>query len=83
MALGIISLLIWLAGSDPITVTASLFYGAFGNINRFARVVATLAPLLLCASGLIFTFTAGLYNGDCWCFTSFGGISSPDSCDFQ
>jgi general nucleoside transport system permease protein len=25
-------------------------------------VIATLAPLLLCASGLLFTFTAGLYN---------------------
>ncbi len=76
MAIGIISLLIWLAGSDPIAVTASLFYGAFGNINRFARVVANLAPLLLCASGLIFTFTAGLYNLGVEGQIAFGAIAT-------
>jgi len=76
IALGLISLFIILAGSDPIAVTARIFNGAFGNINRFARVVATLAPLLLCASGLIFTFTAGLYNLGVEGQITFGAIST-------
>lgn len=76
IAIIVISFLIWLAGASPLAVSTSLFYGAFGNINRFARVVATLAPLLLCASGLIFTFTAGLYNLGIEGQITFGAIAT-------
>lgn len=57
-----IALIIFLSGASPIQVAASLWDGAFGTVDQTARVFSTLAPLILCASGLVFTFTAGLYN---------------------
>lgn len=57
-----VALLILLTGASPLQVTASLWQGAFGTVDQTARVFSSLAPLLLCASGLIFTFAAGLYN---------------------
>lgn len=59
---GLITLSILLVGASPWQVGLSLVQGAFGTPDQFARVLATLAPLLLCASGLVFTFAAGLYN---------------------
>lgn len=57
-----VTLVIVLVGGSPTEVISNMWSGAFGTADRCARVIATLAPLLLCASGLIFTFTAGLYN---------------------
>lgn len=57
-----IALLIVFAGGSPSEVAGSLWSGAFGTVGQTARVFASLAPLLLCASGLMFTMTAGLYN---------------------
>ncbi|MEB3336871.1 MAG: ABC transporter permease [Leptolyngbyaceae bacterium] len=62
ISLAFIALVIALTGTSPLQVTTNLWSGAFGTVDQFARVLATLAPLALCASGLIFTFTAGLYN---------------------
>lgn len=62
LALGLIVLVILPTGASPITVMQTIFSGAFGGFDSFARMLATLAPLALCASGLIFTFKAGLYN---------------------
>jgi len=53
-----------------------MWSGAFGTVGQFARVIATLAPLLLCASGLLFTFTAGLYNLGIEGQIAFGAIVS-------
>ncbi|HIK56879.1 MAG TPA: ABC transporter permease [Synechococcales cyanobacterium M55_K2018_004] len=65
-ALGIatilISSIIMLSGASPITVLDSMLSGAFSTPDQIARVFSTLSPLLLCACGLMFTFTAGLYN---------------------
>lgn len=61
-ALSFIALIVLLVGASPWQVGLSLVRGAFGTPDQLARVLATLAPLLLCASGLVFTFTAGLYN---------------------
>ncbi|MCL4505267.1 MAG: ABC transporter permease [Chloroflexi bacterium] len=57
-----ITIIILLTGESPFRVVASLWDGAFGTTDQFARVFSTLTPLVLCSSGLIFTFTAGLYN---------------------
>ena len=57
-----IVLVIVVVGASPVQVIGSIWSGVFGRIDRFDRAIATLAPLLLCASGLLFTFTAGLYN---------------------
>jgi len=62
LSVAFIAGVIFLAGASPIQVTVGLWNGAFGTPDRIARVFSTLAPLLLCASGLVFTFAAGLYN---------------------
>lgn len=62
LSLGLIGGIILLAGGSPGQVMTSMGAGAVGTPDRLARVAATLAPLLLCTSGLLFTFTAGLYN---------------------
>lgn len=62
LALVFIGAVILLVGGSPLEVVTNMGSGAFGTADQFARVIATLAPLLLCASGLLFTFTAGLYN---------------------
>lgn len=62
VALGLVALVCALMGASPLDVAACLWDGAFGTTDQAARVAATLAPLLLTASGLCFTFRAGLYN---------------------
>ncbi|HLO50545.1 MAG TPA: ABC transporter permease [Kamptonema sp.] len=62
LSVAFITGVILLAGASPLQVIAGLWNGAFGTADRTARVFSTLAPLLLCASGLVFTFAAGLYN---------------------
>ncbi|MGI0487298.1 ABC transporter permease [Pantanalinema rosaneae CENA516] len=62
LSLGLIGGIILIAGGSPWQVLTSIGMGALGTPDRLARVAATLAPLLLCTSGLLFTFTAGLYN---------------------
>ncbi|MBE9226146.1 ABC transporter permease [Phormidium sp. LEGE 05292] len=56
-----ITLIIFLAGASPKEVFVALWQG-ISSADQFARVLSTLAPLLLCACGLVFTFMAGLYN---------------------
>ncbi|AFY69856.1 nucleoside ABC transporter membrane protein [Thalassoporum mexicanum PCC 7367] len=76
LSLVFIAGVILLAGASPIAVVASMWKGAFGSADQLARVVATLAPLLLCASGLVFTFTAGLYNLGIEGQIAFGAIAT-------
>ncbi|GAB4217655.1 MAG: ABC transporter permease [Synechococcales cyanobacterium] len=54
--------LITAVGGDPWLVMVTMAQGAFGTEAQTGRVLATVAPLLLCASGLIYTFAARLYN---------------------
>ncbi len=62
LALAFVAGLCALLGASPAAVAAALWDGAFGSADQAARVLATLAPLLLCGSGLLFTFRAGLYH---------------------
>lgn len=62
LSLIFIAVMIALVGASPVQVVSSMWSGAFGTPDQLARVIATLAPLLLCTCGLLFTFTAGLYN---------------------
>lgn len=71
-----ITIIIVLAGASPGAVVSEMWSGAFGTPGQFARVIATLAPLLLCASGLLFTFTAGLYNLGIEGQIAFGAIAT-------
>jgi len=49
-------------GVTPAEGWASLVNGACGSIDKFGYVLATAAPLLLCAAGLLIAFSAGLWN---------------------
>ncbi|WP_437820168.1 ABC transporter permease [Sorangium sp. So ce1078] len=62
LALALVAGLCALLSASPAAVATSLWEGAFGSADQAARVLATLAPLLLCGSGLLFTFRAGLYH---------------------
>lgn len=70
------AVLIVLVGGSPIEVLTNMASGAFGTPDQFARVLMTVAPLVLCACGLMFTFTAGLYNLGIEGQISFGAIVS-------
>jgi ABC-type uncharacterized transport system permease subunit len=56
------TLLLLLVGGDPMTTFSALFDGAIGTSDRLFSTLAFWVPLLLCASGLLVTFTAGLWN---------------------
>ncbi len=76
LAIVFITAIILAVGASPFAVISAMWSGAFGTVGQFARVIATLAPLLLCASGLLFTFTAGLYNLGIEGQIAFGAIVS-------
>lgn len=76
IALLLVAILIVLAGASPTEVIVNMAVGAFGTPDRIARVIATLVPLLLCTSGLLFTFTAGLYNLGIEGQIAFGAIAA-------
>jgi ABC-type uncharacterized transport system permease subunit len=56
------TLLLILVGGDPVVTFSALFDGAIGTSDRLFSTLAFWVPLLLCASGLLVTFTAGLWN---------------------
>jgi simple sugar transport system permease protein len=49
-------------GKDPALAALRFMQGALGTANGRADVVMAALPMLLCASGLLLTFTAGLWN---------------------
>lgn len=58
----IISVILLLFGFNPIETLQKFLEGALSTDNRRADVIMTAAPLLLCASGLLLTQTAALWN---------------------
>ncbi|MBD1850404.1 ABC transporter permease [Leptolyngbya sp. FACHB-711] len=76
LSLLFIAVVIVLVGGSPIEVLTNMFSGAFSTSDQVARVVMTLVPLVLCTCGLLFTFTAGLYNLGIEGQISFGAIAS-------
>lgn len=76
VAMAIAALLIAIVGGSPPQVALSLFTGAFGTADQTARVFATLASLLLASSGLVFAFTAGIYNLGIEGQITLGGIAT-------
>ncbi len=76
VALSIAALLIAIVGGSPTEVAVSLFTGAFGTIDQTARVFTTLSSLLLASCGLVFAFTAGIYNLGIEGQITLGGIAA-------
>jgi ABC-type uncharacterized transport system permease subunit len=51
-----------LSGAPPLEAFRQIALGAFGSYKRFTDVLVSWVPLLLVSSGLLITFTAGLWN---------------------
>lgn len=62
LALVVTSLLVWGMKVNPISVFQTIISGAFGSTNNTTQVIQAWVPLLLASLGLMFTFTAGLWN---------------------
>ena len=56
------TLLIVSFGADPQTTFGAFVTGAFGKEDSTLNTLAFWVPLLLCSTGLLVTFTAGLWN---------------------
>jgi len=46
----------------PLAIIRALAGGTLGSWSQFTRTLSIWTPLLLCSSGLLFTFRAGLWN---------------------
>jgi ABC-type uncharacterized transport system permease subunit len=61
-ALVVGSVLIRLAGSDPIAAYAALFHGAFLEYHGFANTLVKMSPLILAALAVTVPLRGGLFN---------------------
>ncbi|WP_322801992.1 ABC transporter permease [Thermoflexus sp.] len=62
MALLFTTLVLVIAGAPPIEAYRQVLEGAFGSLKRAADILVAWVPLMLVTSGLLLTFTAGLWN---------------------
>lgn len=62
IVLALLTFILVSIGKDPVIVAQQFMDGALGSDQRRADVIMLSLPLLLCASGLLLTFTAGLWN---------------------
>ncbi len=63
LAAVLVTLLLVLVSDDsPLVTFEALWSGSFGSAERTFSTLAFWVPLLLCATGLLVTFTAGLWN---------------------
>lgn len=61
-ALAFTSILLLSFGSSPFESFQAMFQGAFGDRSKTLSVLAFWIPLMLASTGLLVTFTAGLWN---------------------
>jgi ABC-type uncharacterized transport system permease subunit len=62
LALLFTTMILTAMGASPVEAYANMLRGAFGSVNKWADVIVAWVPLVLCATGLSFTFAAGLWN---------------------
>jgi simple sugar transport system permease protein len=62
LAFGAVSLLLYALQLSPAAIAGAMTNGALSNWMRISHMLSIWAPLLLCSSGLLFTFRAGLWN---------------------
>ena len=51
-----------LAGAPPLEAYKNILMGAFGSFKKFSDVLVAWVPLVVVTTGLLVTFTAGLWN---------------------
>ena len=56
------TLMLLIAGANPLEAYADILSGAFGSQRKLADIVVAMVPLLLCSAGMLVTFAAGLWN---------------------
>ncbi|MFN3741434.1 MAG: ABC transporter permease [Anaerolineales bacterium] len=62
LAILVTILVLLVSGAPPLEAFYQILVGAFGSLKRFSDVLVSWVPLLLVSSGLLITFTAGLWN---------------------
>jgi ABC-type uncharacterized transport system permease subunit len=62
MAILFTCLLVWGMKANPFQVFGVIFRGSFGSGDAITQVIQAWIPLVLASLGLMFTFTAGLWN---------------------
>lgn len=62
LALLLTTLVLWAAGTSPMLAYRYLLVGAVGSWTKVADTLVAWVPLLLATSGLLITFSAGLWN---------------------
>jgi simple sugar transport system permease protein len=62
IVLALIGAILLTIDKDPAAAARDFIEGSLGSDARRSDVVMTALPMLLCASGLLLTFTAGLWN---------------------
>ena len=62
LAVGVTTLVLLSSGARPLAAFRNIVLGAFGSWAVMANVLVSWVPLLLATSGLLITFTAGLWN---------------------
>lgn len=56
------TVILLLAGANPLEAYAHILGGAFEGPRKVADVLVAMVPLLLCSAGMLVTFAAGLWN---------------------
>ena len=62
LALLFTTTILLLAGAPPLEAYQQILSGSIGSLRKFSDVLVAWVPLLLVTSGLIVTFSAGLWN---------------------
>jgi general nucleoside transport system permease protein len=62
LALLFTTTILLLAGAPPLEAYQQILSGSIGSVRKFSDVLVAWVPLLLVTSGLIVTFSAGLWN---------------------
>lgn len=62
LALVFTSIVLMIAKAQPLEAYKNIITGAFGTTIKFTSVLTSWVPLVIVTSGLLFTFTAGLWN---------------------
>src|SRR5512136_3024549 len=62
LALLVGALLLLASGQNPLQAYQSLFYGAFGSVDRFAETLVKSTPLLLIAIAVSISFRCQIWN---------------------
>jgi simple sugar transport system permease protein len=62
LALLFTCLVVLMMKANPLRVFEVIFSGAFGSTDAVTQVLQAWVPLVLASTGLMFTFTAGLWN---------------------